>query len=418
MSGTRPIRDVATDLVRHLQQSGHEAYFVGGCVRDQLLGLEPAEYDIATDAGPDRIQELFPGSHLVGASFGVVLVRRHGHTIEVATFRSEGAYSDHRRPDTVMFCDRSGDVRRRDFTVNGIFHDPVAGTEYDRFDGKSDLQRGILRAIGNPVERFEEDHLRMLRAVRFAARFGFEIESATADAVRSQSGNLAGVSRERVGGEIRRMAAEGDWHAAVDLMRDLDLEVSVLGGSHSSGEWLHCRHLESESEREVDRHPAALVAWLIDRGDLDPSAPDSSRLDEVGDRLVSSNQEREAIRSIARCLGELAQWERLAVAARKRLASSPGFPWAVLLLGATEGERAGGIASDVQILAVSGLRPTPLINGDSLIQAGMQPGPRFAGLLDTVYDAQLEGRISTPEEALGIAQKLYRASDSGKKHDS
>lgn len=418
MSGTRPIRDVATDLVRHLQQSGHEAYFVGGCVRDQLLGLEPAEYDIATDAGPDRIQELFPGSHLVGASFGVILVRRHGHTIEVATFRSEGAYSDHRRPDTVMFCDRSGDVRRRDFTVNGIFHDPVAGTDYDQFDGKSDLQLGILRAIGSPVERFEEDHLRMLRAVRFAARFRFEIEAATADAVRSQAGNLAGVSRERVGGEIRRMATEGDWHAAVALMRELELEVSVLGGSQSSGEWIHCRHLEDASERGPDRHAAALVAWLMDRGDLDPLDPDSNRLEEVGDRLVSSNQDRDAIRSITRCLGALGQWGGMAVAARKRLASIPEFPWAVLLLGATDGERARGIASDVEDLAVSGLRPTPLINGDTLIQAGMRPGPRFAGLLDAVYDAQLEGRVSTPEEALGLAQSLSQVSDSSKKHDS
>lgn len=418
MSAARPIRDVATELVRSLQRAGHEAFFVGGCVRDQLLGLEPAEYDIATDADPDRIQELFPGSHMVGASFGVVLVRRHGHTIEVATFRSEGTYSDHRRPDTVMFCDRSGDVRRRDFTINGIFHDPVAGTDYDQFDGRADLERGVLRAIGDPVERFEEDHLRMLRAVRFAARFGFEIEPDTAEAIRRQSGDLAGVSRERVGGEIRRMASEGDWRAAVELMRSLRLEPAVLGGASSSGGWMHCEHLEANAARDLDRHPAALVAWLLDRGDIGPEDVDTVRLDEVGDRLVSSNQERNAVRAIVDGLVRARGWSGMTVAAKKRLASGPHFSWATLLLEATDPGLASGIRTDVEELAASGLQPTPLIGGDSLIRAGMRPGPRFAELLDAIYDAQLEGRISTPEEALELAHAMTRGSDSAKKHDS
>lgn len=406
MNGRRPIRDVATGIVRTLQDSGHEAYFVGGCVRDQLLGLEPLEYDVATDAVPDRIQELFPGAHMVGASFGVVLVRSGGHTVEIATFRSEGGYSDHRRPDTVMFCDRTGDVRRRDFTINGIFYDPVRDEHYDQFDGEQDLRNGVLRAIGTPSDRFEEDHLRMLRAVRFAARFELEIEPDTAEAIRRQAGDLDGVSKERVGGEIRRMASEGDWAMAVSLLHDLGLDDSVLGMDSTGGAWERCRHLEATTEQSLDRHPAALAAWLLDRGDIDPCGLDIARLEHVGDQLVSSNQERSAVRDILECLGAMGQWGDAGVAARKRLASRGGFRWSLMLLSAVEAVRARAIEADVVDLAATGLAPKPLIGGDVLIGAGMQPGPKFALLLDRIYDAQLEGRISTPDEALQLAFEL------------
>lgn len=406
MSDPRPIRDTAVDLVHRLQKAGHVAYFVGGCVRDQLLGYEPAEYDIATDAVPERLKDLFPGSHLVGESFGVVLVHSGGHTFEIATFRSEGGYADHRHPDEVTFCDAAGDVRRRDFTINGIFHDPVTGEDLDPYDGRGDLQRGVLRAIGEPGDRFNEDHLRMLRAIRFAARFGFAIDPDTAAAIGKHAGELQGVSRERVGVEIRRMAAEGDWARAVKLMAELGLEASVLGRASATEQWPRCEHLEQHCPRELQRHQAAIAAWLLDRIGTG-TGPDASMLEDVGDRLVSSNQDRARLRNIIEVHGRLQDsWEGGTVAIQKRLAVRDGFSWAVCLLAATCPDDAARITGRVDELARTGLQPTPLVGGDDLIAAGMVPGPGFSRMLDAIYDAQLEGRITTAQEAVDLARSI------------
>ncbi|MFM8807534.1 MAG: CCA tRNA nucleotidyltransferase, partial [Chthoniobacterales bacterium] len=187
----------ATDIARHLQQAGHTAYFAGGCVRDELLGLDPHDYDIATSAKPTEVQQLFPHTQAVGAHFGVILVMEHGRAFEVATFRSDHEYIDGRRPEMVTFSTPEEDAARRDFTINGMFHDPVTDKFIDFVGGQADLKSKTLRAIGDPVARFREDKLRLLRAIRFAARFGYEIDPATWDAIKAHAADIHAVSAER-----------------------------------------------------------------------------------------------------------------------------------------------------------------------------------------------------------------------------
>ncbi len=414
MSGRPPILEVATALVRSLQEHGHVAYFAGGCVRDRLLGIEPAEYDIATDAVPDKLKTLFPGSHLVGESFGVVLVRSRGHTFDIATFRSEGAYSDHRHPDEVTFCDAEEDSRRRDFTINGIFYDPIECTHIDYHGGRADLENRLLRSIGVARDRFEEDHLRMLRAVRFASRFGLAIDPETRDAIASNAGELKGVSRERIGNEIRRMAIEGDWAAAVQSMSELGLEEAVLGSATADADWIRCRHLQAASVAAAERHQASIAAWLLDRSRSgDGESLETAHLDEIGDRLVSSNNDRLRLADIIGIHGILEDsWGDLSVSSQKRLAVRHGFESATVLVEAVDSARAGRIRMRVQELSETGLQPEPLLGGHDLIQLGLKPGPHFSRMLDQVYDAQLEGRIGQRGEALELAGRLADEIDS------
>src|SRR3954469_23233625 len=212
LGSVRPpsLREDAEAVLRRLREAGHVAYFAGGCVRDLLLGLEPKDWDVATDAPPQRVRELFSKTEAVGAAFGVILVRHGKSVVEVATFRSEGNYLDGRRPSEVRFTTAEEDARRRDFTINGLFLDPLAGGPpaeqvIDYVGGREDLRRGVLRAIGDPERRFAEDYLRLLRAVRFAARLGFPIPPATAAAVRRHAPRLAQIAPERVGDELRVM---------------------------------------------------------------------------------------------------------------------------------------------------------------------------------------------------------------------
>src|SRR3954452_11273316 len=198
-------REDAEAVVRRLRDAGHVAYFAGGCVRDELLGLTPKDYDVATDAPPTRVRQLFNNTQAVGAAFGVILVRRGGSQIEVATFRAEGAYLDGRRPSEVTFTTAEQDAQRRDFTINGLFHDPIEHKVIDYVGGQEDLRAKTLRAIGEPNHRFEEDHLRLLRAVRFAARFELTIDSVTADAIRRHAQHLQRITPERNAEELRLM---------------------------------------------------------------------------------------------------------------------------------------------------------------------------------------------------------------------
>lgn len=201
-------REDALAVVRRLRDAGHVAYFAGGCVRDQLLGLEPKDYDVATDAPPERVRQLFSNTQAVGAAFGVILVRQRKSQIEVATFRTDGKYLDGRRPEGVVFTTAEEDAKRRDFTINGLFYDPIEDRVIDYVGGQADLRNKILRAIGNPEERFEEDHLRLLRAVRFAARFGLQIEPATAAAIARHAEHLKRISPERIADELRLMLGD------------------------------------------------------------------------------------------------------------------------------------------------------------------------------------------------------------------
>ena len=413
-SPTDPPRDAALQAVDGLRAAGHTAYLAGGCVRDALLGLTPKDYDVATDATPDRVQALFPRTAAVGAAFGVVLVyiplaTGGRHTIEVATFRAEGTYSDGRRPDTVRFTTAREDAMRRDFTVNGLFADPpppdarsaqgASDTIIDYVGGQADLAAGVLRAIGDPDKRFEEDHLRMLRAVRFAARLGFTIEPDTAQAIRRHAAKLDGIARERIGDEVRRMMQMPPPRpaTAAALLSDLGLTAVVLG-----------HHKEIQPATRLPRlgpqahYPTRLLAWFRDIGWEGTRAGEQAR-----GQLMLSNDEAHALRATDQLCRAVARgWAGAGMALKKRWAADPAFAQAMLLLETQAPDTAQQIGDDTRALASDGvgIAPPPLITGDDLIAMGLRPGPNFKALLDQTYDAQLEGRVRGKDQALAFAR--------------
>lgn len=401
-------REAAVAIARRLRDAGHEAYLAGGCVRDELLGLVPEDYDVATDATPERVASLFRTAALVGAHFGVMIVRDRGVVTEVATFRTEGPYSDHRRPDHVEFADARTDAQRRDFTINALFLDPLAppdaegvrGRVIDFVGGVADLRARVLRAVGDPDSRLSEDHLRALRAVRLAARLGFAIEPKTAAAITRHAAALKGVSRERIGDEIRRMMAHPSRAAAADLLSQLTLEHAVLGARTAPSRSLLC-HLPPEAA-----YPLALAAWALDR-EHHPDPDTTAR--EFRRRLCLSNDEYRHLRDLLSLLGTLEHdWPNMTHAQRKRTAASRLFAHALLLLGLLDPATAGQRRAEVERLASEpgGLAPDPLLTGDDLVAAGYKPGPSFGRILEGVYDAQLEGRVTTKESALELARHL------------
>ena len=412
-------RAAALAIVQALRNAGHIAYFAGGCVRDELLGLSPTDYDIATDATPDRIKQLFKRTNEVGAVFGVVLVTPTPEegapeqaTVEVATFRSDGPYSDRRRPDAVTFSDPLSDARRRDFTVNALFIDPLgteSGQVIDYVSGQADLARRIIRAVGDPEARLAEDHLRALRAIRLAARLEFTIDPATAKAIQIHAADLKGVSRERIGEEVRRMLVHPSRGRAAQLLEELALDAPVLNEPHtvSSGHSLLGLSVEAPDD---SIYPTCLAAWACDRG-LDLSEKSIAGLvRRWRAALCLSNEESEALGATLRALKVVEQsWTTLSVAQKKRLAgANSGFASAVQVLKTRNPDAASTLKAEVAKLShtPSGLCPDPLLTGDDLIAAGHTPGPAFKPLLDTVYDAQLEDRIRTKAEALELSTRL------------
>ncbi len=404
--GDRPrpsLREAAVHIIRVLAEAGHEAYFAGGCVRDRLMGHEPTDYDVATSAPPEEIRRLFRRAQSVGESFGVVLVRHGGHTIEVATFRTDGAYSDGRRPDRVQFSDARSDALRRDFTINGLFEDPLNDRVIDYVEGRHDLQARIIRAIGDPVERLQEDNLRTLRAVRFAARFGFAIESLTAEAIRRQASELRGVSRERIGWEVKRMLCDPNRGVAAWEMQYLSLDAAVLDEPSTPIAPTRVGRLQ-----ESVAYPTALAAWLLDRHERDGAAGDFS---DVARRwaslLMLSNAERTDFLACLRAYSTLrCGWFSLGVARQKRLAATSAFWEGLAVLLTIDRPRFIDIRRHVGELKKTGLAPSPLIDGTDLIASGFTPGPLFKRVLDAVYDAQLEGGVVSAEEALELARLL------------
>ena len=391
-------REAAAAVAARLQAAGFTAYFAGGCVRDELMGHAPADYDVATAATPDQIRGVFPGARGVGEHFGVMLVRQGGRTIEVATFRGEGEYADGRRPGRVEFSDERTDARRRDFTINGLFMRPATGEVIDHVGGRADLAAGTLRAIGDADARLEEDRLRLLRAVRFAARFGMRMDAATADAVRRHAPELRGVSRERVGHEVRRMLSHATRGEAVDMIESLGLAPATLL-EEGRLEGVRVRALHADASAHL-----ALAAWLLDRVVANPWP---ERLSRWTSALVLSNAEAEAIDAALRARESLRErWSGLAVAQRKRLAAGPGFADALDLLEAEGDPRAASVRADVGELSRTGLAPAPLLDGHALQALGLKPGPAFRRILDAVYDAQLEGRVDSPQDARELALRI------------
>ncbi len=421
-------------IVAALRKQGFEAYFAGGCVRDELLGLHPTDFDIATSATPNQVRNTFPGTHHVGASFGVVLVPINAVNtltkepikshVEVATFRTEGPYSDKRRPDSVHFADAKADAQRRDFTINALFLDPlkpgpnplVDGSIIDYVNGQADLENRLLRAVGNPDDRLAEDHLRALRAVRFAARMALAIDPATARAIRTHASELAGVSRERIGDELRRVLLHPTRAIAAALLTWLHLDKPTLGTDAQPPSTTPDPDQPDPDQPDPGRArqlspalaglppmlwpgatiAAPLAAWLLDR----QAQPDPGLAARTRASLCLTNDEAEMLEAVLTCTALLQQqWEKLGLAGRKRAAVRPGFVGAILALRTLNPPLAARIEGQIQHLAHQppGLAPPPLLTGDQLIAQGHKPGPQFKQILDAAYDAQLEGRPATPQ---------------------
>lgn len=391
-------------IAAKLRRGGHEAFFAGGCVRDRLLGFEPHEYDIATSATPEQVKQVFPRAIGVGEAFGVMLLRSGGGAFEIATFRSDGTYRDGRHPEEVRFAGAREDAARRDFTINGLFEDPLDGRVLDFVGGEQDLREGVLRAIGDPWSRLAEDRLRSLRAVRFASRFGLRVDPQTAAAIESLGGELHGVSRERLGQELRKLLGHASRARAVGLCEEWRLDGALLGaeaGDCVDGEPAHPRVAGLAESAEA---MTALAAWCLDRGWRgDPEVLGSS----LQQRLVLSNRERDHFAGVLRIWKALGQsWSRSGVAARRRLAAERGFTDALSLVAGADPQHAEALRREVAAFPEGGALPERLLGGNDLLDAGIPAGRRFGELLEAVYDAQLEGRVATREEALSLALAL------------
>lgn len=436
----------ATRIVQALREAGHSAFLAGGCVRDLLLGREAADYDVATSATPRQVMSLFPQTYAVGAQFGVVLVAmkdggsdglQDQSAIEVATFRSDGAYSDGRHPDQVQFSsDARLDVQRRDFTINGLLLDPVTGEVLDYVEGRRDLEQGVIRAIGVPHRRFAEDKLRLLRAVRFAARFGYTIEDETFAAIRELAGQIHQVSQERIRDEILKMLTEGQARRAFELLDQTGLlehvlpEVKKMQGVeqppqfHPEGDvWIHTLML-LEGLPAGSSKTLALGALLHDVG-KPPTfrvAEDRIRFDEhaeVGTRMSEaichrfrlSNDETEQVCALVANHMRFGDVRRMKDSTLKRFFRLPRFEEHLELhrldcMGSHRGLELYHFAQEkLRSLPAEQIRPKPLITGDDLIAAGYPPGPKFKELLTAVEDAQLEGTVNTKEEAMELVKR-------------
>jgi poly(A) polymerase len=434
------VRDYAIQVIRTLREHGHQAYLVGGCVRDILLGRDPADYDVATSATPDETLRIFPKALAVGAQFGVVLVPFGSHKVEVATFRSDGAYSDGRHPDQVQFSKTAKeDVQRRDFTINGLLLDPLDHDEVlDYVGGREDIQRQIVRTIGDPHRRFAEDKLRMLRAVRFAARFKYAIAQETMSAIQELASQIHQVSRERIRDEITKMLTEGQARRAFELLDQSGLlkqvlpELAAMKGVaqppqfHPEGDvWIHTLLL-LEGLPAGASHTLAWGALLHDVG-KPPTfrrAPDRIRFDnhadvgakmtrEIGDRFRMSNEEIDQITTIVAQHMKFPELPKMRESTLKRFLRQDRFDEHL------EMHRLDCLASHgdltlhnfalekLKALPEEQIRPKPLITGHDLIKLGYKPGPEFREILTKVEDMQLEGQLTDSEQALHWVRHTY-----------
>jgi tRNA nucleotidyltransferase/poly(A) polymerase len=405
-------RAFALEIAQKLRAAGYESLWAGGCVRDQVLGITPKDYDVATSATPDQIRDLFGHRRTlpIGAAFGVVTVLgpRAAGQIEVATFRSDATYSDGRHPDSVTFTNAERDAQRRDFTINGLFYDPIAEEVVDYVDGQQDLERRTIRAIGNPRLRLNEDKLRMLRAVRFAATFGFEIEPATLAAIQEMAPDITTVSAERIGMEIRRMLLDANRATALRLLRDSSLLPSVLP---------ELATLPPTEFDETTRIMAALkqpsLALAFASLMVLLPAPCSPLPAIAGRRLRYTNKE------IDRAVWLLAKRPAIAQAAElpwprlQRLLTHEGADELIALHEAVAGSHDAALAYCRERLAwpPEQLNPPPLVDGSELIQHGLKPGPQFSDLLEQARDAQLNGEIHSRDEALAFIDRLRERGD-------
>lgn len=434
--------DLANSICATLQLHGYQAFLVGGCVRDILLRRDPTDFDVATDASPDHVIKFFPDSLAVGAQFGVVLVTRDSQHVEVATFRQDVGYTDGRHPDRVIFTSTpEQDVGRRDFTINGLLMRHDTGEVLDFVNGQADLHAGLIRAIGNPEHRFEEDKLRMLRAVRFAARFDYAIEPTTFAAIQRNAGAIHSVSAERIHEELSKLLTEGSARRGFELLDETGLlqqvlpEIAAFKGVpqppeyHPEGDvWIHTRLMLERLPAGVSRN----LAWgvlLHDVGKPPTFRPasvtgDRIRFDghaeigvtlagEICKRLKFSNDDTEQIQALVANHMKFKDVSHMRASTLKRFVRLPHFDEHLEL------HRLDCLSSHGNLDAYYGvlefMRETPpeqvkpprLLTGDDLSDMGYSPGPEFRIILAAVEDAQLEGNLSSKEEAKAFVSANY-----------
>ncbi len=428
---------LARRIIGTLRANGFRAYLVGGCVRDLLLGVEPKDYDVATDAPPERILELFPRSGQVGAHFGVVLVRDADAAVEVATFRSDHAYSDGRRPDGVHFeTDPRQDALRRDFTINAMMLDPGTDEVLDFFGGRADLEARIVRAVGDAGARFREDHLRLLRAARFAARLGFSIEPETLAAMRENHVLIAKIAVERVREELVRILTEGGARRGFELLDETGLlgdilpEIAALKGIeqppayHPEGDvWVHTLIMLEGLD-----HPTPALAMGVLLHDVGKPATFtvSDRIRFNGHvekgveiarailaRLRFSREESEQVEALVAQHMRFMHVHQMKSSTLKKFLRMPRFEEHLALHRLDCLSSNGNLENyefargKVAEFSEEHLKPAPLITGTDLIAAGYRPGPRFSVILSAVEDAQLEGELSSGEGAMEFVRARY-----------
>ena len=436
-----PLTMTARGVAYRLHAAGHIAYFAGGSVRDLLLGVAPKDIDIATDAPPERVQTLFKRTYAVGAHFGVIVVLENGTRVEVATFRSDGAYIDGRRPQEVTFSTPEEDASRRDFTVNGMFFDPATDEVIDFVGGRADLGARVVRAIGNPAQRFAEDRLRMLRAVRFATTLGFEIESGTWDALVQNARSISDISAERIREELVRIfmspqrARGWDLLDASGLMAAVLPELEAMKGCeqppqfHPEGDvFKHTRIMLELLPAEVSL-PLVLSVLFHDIGKPPTSSVDENgRIrfnghDRVGaamtealmERLRFSRAEIDATVEMVRQHMVFKDVPNMRVAKLKRFMARPTFG-DELELHRVDCASSHGMLDNYEFLhakreefANEPIIPPPLVRGDDLKALGLKPGPRFGEILEAVETRQLEGAFRDRDDALAWVKQEYAA---------
>ena len=441
-------RELANSICETLIREGHQAFLVGGCVRDLLLGREPADYDIATDATPDRVISLFPDSVAVGAQFGVIIVPLDGHHLEVATFRSDIGSADGRHPERVVFASSpEQDVQRRDFTINGLLMRHDNGRVLDFVGGQTDLHAGIIRAIGEPERRFAEDKLRMLRAVRFSARFGFRIEAETFAAIRLHAHEIGQVSAERIREELTKVLTEGAARRGMELLDESGLlkhilpEVAAMQGIeqppqyHPEGDvWIHTL-LMLEG---LPTGSSATLAWGVLLHDVGkpptfrPTAETGDRIrfnghvdvgvrmaEVICERLRFSNQDRDQILALIANHMRFKDVSRMRASTLKRFIRLPRFDEHLALhrLDCLSSHRHldayDFVRRTLEQTPAEDIRPVKLLTGNDLQNLGYQPGPLFSKILRSLEDAQLEGLVRSRAEAIAFVAQHHGETTSG-----
>ncbi|WP_437224305.1 CCA tRNA nucleotidyltransferase [Planctomicrobium sp. SH661] len=416
--------EFATHVVQQLVHAGYTAYWAGGCVRDTLLGKNPQDYDVATSATPEQVRQVFgPRRSLpVGESFGVIIVlgpKGSGHSVEVATFRREGNYLDGRRPTSVEFCSAREDASRRDFTINGMFFDPISNTVHDYVGGEADLRAKVIRAIGDARARMTEDKLRMLRAVRFTAALEFSLEEETAQAIREMSSEVRVVSAERIAQELRKMLAGRQRSQAMQLFAELGLMEVLLPEVHqstSSNAERWSERLQVLDQLGESEFSLAFACLLRDvPAPTQHSVHDSEMYGtvyRVCRRLRLSNDETDRICWLNEQQVPLDQLPERSLAQIKRLVVHPGFR-ELLQLEQTIAQVTGKPDSPYQWIddflartPVEEINPPQLVTGKDLLSLGLTSGPNFKNWLTAIRDAQLNNAISTREEAIEMAKQL------------